>query len=81
MYLLLLCTFNYYIALYEKAMSTGDTTERRAIYHEMQSILQREVPGVFLTGRKELIVHRSSVHGLNAHAQYWNVAFNKVWRE
>lgn len=70
-----------YIALYEKAMRTGDEAERRATYHEMQRLLQREVPGVFLTGRRELIVHRNTVHGLNAHAQYWNVAFNKVWRD
>jgi peptide/nickel transport system substrate-binding protein len=70
-----------YIALYKKAMLTGGTAERHAIYLEMQRLLQREVPGVFLTGRKELIVHRNTVHGLTSHAQYWNATFNKVWRD
>ena len=62
-------------------MLTGGTAERHAIYLEMQRLLQREVPGVFLTGRKELIVHRNTVHGLTSHAQYWNATFNKVWRD
>jgi peptide/nickel transport system substrate-binding protein len=70
-----------YIALYEKAMRTGDDAERLGIYHEMQRILQRDVPGIFLTGRREIIVHRNTVHGLKAHSQYWNVKFNKVWRD
>lgn len=69
-----------YIALYKKAMTTGDAKERKAVYHEMQRLLQKDVPGVFLTGRREIIVHRSSLHGLNAHAQYWGVSFNKVWK-
>lgn len=70
-----------YIALYEKAMRTGDHAKRQEIYHEMQRLLQNEVPGVFLTGRKELIIHRNSVHGFRSHSQYWNVTFNKVWRD
>ena len=69
-----------YIALYKKAMMTGDATERKAVYHEMQRILQKDVPGVFLTGRREIIIHRNSVNGLNAHSQYWGVSFNKVWK-
>lgn len=69
-----------YIALYHKAMMTGDTAARQEIYHEMQRILQRDVPSVFLTGRREIIVHRNSINGLNAHSQYWGVSFNKVWR-
>jgi len=70
-----------YIALYEKAMRTGDSAKRQEIYHEMQRLLQSEVPGIFLTGRKELIIHRNSIHGLRSHSQYWNVTFNKVWRD
>lgn len=69
-----------YIALYEKAMMTGDSTERKAVYHEMQRLLQAEVPSVFLTGRREIIIHRNTVNGLKAHAQCWGVSFNKVWR-
>ena len=33
---------SHYIALYEKAMKTGDTIKRREIYHEMQRLLQDE---------------------------------------
>jgi peptide/nickel transport system substrate-binding protein len=69
-----------YIALYEKAMRTGDAVERKAVYHEMQRILQQDVPAVFLTGRREIIIHRKSINRLNAHAQYWGVSFNKVWK-
>ncbi len=69
-----------YIALYKKAMMTGDETERKAVYHEMQRILQKDVPAVFLTGRREIIIHRNNVNGLKAHSQYWGVSFNKVWK-
>lgn len=69
-----------YISMYKKALSTGDNTERQAIYHEMQRLLQKEVPSVFLTGRREIIVHRNTVQGLKAHPQYWGIQFAKVWR-
>lgn len=69
-----------YIALYKKAMTTGDTAQRKAIYHEMQRLLQKQVPAIFLTGRREIILHRKSVLGLKAHPQYWNVKFSKVHR-
>lgn len=69
-----------YISLYKKAMTTGDHVERRAIYHEMQRLLQKEVPSIFLTGRREIIVHRKNVRGLKAHPQYWGIQFAKVWR-
>ena len=67
-----------YIALYNKAMMTGDATERKAIYHQMQRLLQKDVPAIFLTGRREIVIHRNTIHGLKAHAQYWGVLFNTV---
>jgi peptide/nickel transport system substrate-binding protein len=69
-----------YIELYEKAMRTGDPTARRNIYHDMQRILQEEVPAIFLTGRREAIAFKSNVHGLKAHSQHWSLRFNEVWK-
>jgi|GEM_PF-394208 peptide/nickel transport system substrate-binding protein len=69
-----------YIALYKKAMRTGDPAARREIYHEMQRILQEEVPAVFLTGRCEAIAFKSNVQGLKAHSQHWSLRFNEVWK-
>jgi ABC-type transport system substrate-binding protein len=53
---------------------------RRKIYHEMQRILQEEVPAIFLTGRRETIAFRSNVHGLKAHPQHWSLRFTEVWK-
>ena len=69
-----------YIALYEKAMKTGDSAKRREIYHEMQRILQDEVPAIFLIGRREIDVARSNVHGWSTHSQTWSGRFNPVWK-
>ncbi|MCB1547479.1 MAG: twin-arginine translocation signal domain-containing protein [Hyphomicrobiaceae bacterium] len=69
-----------YIALYKKAMRTGDAVKRRAIYHEMQRILQDEVPALFLIGRREIDVVRANVHGWSTHSQTWSARFNPVWK-
>ena len=69
-----------YIALYKQAMKTGDTKKRREIYHEMQRILQDEVPSLFVIGRRSIIAHRSNVQGLKAHSQGWSLHFTKVWK-
>ena len=71
---------DHYIALYKKAMRTGDPVARRKIYHEMQRLLQEEVPAIFLTGRRETIAFRSDVHGLKAHPQHWSMRFTEVWK-
>jgi len=69
-----------YISLYTKAMKTGDKKARQKIYHEMQRLLQQEVPAIFLTGRRETIAFRSNIHGLKAHSQHWSMRFNEVWK-
>lgn len=69
-----------YIALYSEAMVTGDPKKRRGIYHEMQRILQEEVPALFLVGRSTLNVRRANVHGLPPHPQSWSVRFKDVWK-
>lgn len=69
-----------YIALYKKAMMTGDRLKRREIYYQMQRILQEEVPAIFVVGRREAIAYRSNVRGLKAHPQHWSFKFNTVWK-
>lgn len=69
-----------YIALYKKAMQTGDREQRREIYHEMQRILQAEVPSLFVIGRREIDVFRTSVHDWRAHSQSWSGKFDTVWK-
>ena len=69
-----------YIALYKQAMRTGDPIARRNIYHEMQALLQEEVPAIFLTGRRETIAFRSDVNGLKAHPQHWSLSFAQAWK-
>ena len=69
-----------YIALYKKAMTTGDAAKRREIYHEMQRILHDEVPTLFLIGRRTIDVRRSNVNGWNVHSQSWSGKFDTVWK-
>jgi len=69
-----------YIALYEKAMKTGDPETRREIYYEMQRILQEEVPALFVIGRREIDVYRKGVHGWRTHSQSWSGKFDTVWK-
>jgi len=71
---------NEYIALYKKAMATGDAIKRREIYHEMQRILQDEVPTLFVIGRRSIDAFRSNVHGWKAHSQSWSGKFDTVWK-
>jgi len=69
-----------YIALYKKAMATGDAVKRREIYHEMQRILQDEVPTLFIIGRRTIDVFRNNVQGWKAHSQSWSGKFDTVWK-
>lgn len=69
-----------YIALYKKAVVTGDPKARRAIYHDMQRILHEEVPAILPGGRKNTAIHRDNVHGLKAHPQQWSVRFDEIWK-
>lgn len=69
-----------YIALYKKAVVTGNPEARRQIYHEMQRILHDEVPAILPSGRKNTAIHRANIHGLRAHPQQWSVRFDEVWK-
>ncbi len=69
-----------YIALYKKAMTTGDPAKRREVYHEMQRILHDEVATLFVIGRRTIDVYRSNVHGWKVHSQGWSGKFDTVWK-
>ena len=69
-----------YMALYGRAMVTRDATQRRAIYAEMQAILQEEVPAVLPAGGDNFLVRRRAVRGLRFHPQIWSVRFDEVWK-
>lgn len=69
-----------YLALYKKAVVTGDSKARRDIHHEMQRILQEEVPAILPGGRKNTIVHRAGIHGVRAHSQQWSIRFDEIWK-
>ena len=69
-----------YMTLYRQAVGTRDATQRRAIYHEMQRILQEEVPAVLPAGGDMALVKRKYVRNLTYHPQLWSVRFDEVWR-
>ncbi|MGE0719030.1 MAG: ABC transporter substrate-binding protein [Alphaproteobacteria bacterium] len=69
-----------YMELFRKAMVTGDTERRRAIYRDMQRIAQEDGAVILLGGRKELAIRKPGVHGLVNHPQHWAVHFTGVWK-
>ena len=69
-----------YMDLYRRAMVTRDDTLRKRYYHEMQRILQEEVPAILPAGGDSILVRRKSVRNLNYHPQIWSIRFDEVWR-
>ena len=69
-----------YMALYKKAVLTRDAAARKAIYHEMQTLLQDEVSAVLPAGGDSILVKRKAVRNLAYHPQIWSVRFDEVWR-
>lgn len=69
-----------YMALYNKAMITRDANVRRSIYHEMQRLLQEEVPALLPAGGNSFLVKRKNVRNLSYHPQIWSVRFDEVWK-
>ena len=69
-----------YMKLYAEAMVTPDASKRRAMYAEMQAILQDDVPALLPAGRKNLLVKRSSVRNLKNHPQHWSIRWDEVWK-
>ena len=69
-----------YMDLYRKAVVTRDPAARKALYHDMQRILQEEVPAVLPAGGDMVLIKRKSVRNLTFHPQVWSVRFDEVWR-
>ena len=69
-----------YMALYDEALVTGDPEKRKALYHEMQEILFEEVPAILPVGRRNILVHKTDVAGLENHPQAWSIRFDEVHR-
>ena len=69
-----------YMDLYRRAMVTRDDTLRKRYYHEMQRILQEEVPAILPAGGDSILVRRKHVRNLNYHPQIWSIRYDEVWR-
>jgi peptide/nickel transport system substrate-binding protein len=72
--------FERYNELLTKAAAEMDDQARFAIYQEMQTIAQEEVPGIMIGGRRTNVVHASNVFNLRAHTQLWQgPRYESVW--
>ena len=69
-----------YMKLYAQAMVTKEADKRKALYVEMQALLQEEVPALLPAGRKNMLVMRKSVRGLKNHPQHWSIRWDDVWK-
>ena len=69
-----------YMRLYAQAMVTREADKRKAIYAEMQALLQEEVPALLPAGRNNMLVKRPSVRGLKNHPQHWSIRWDEVWK-
>jgi peptide/nickel transport system substrate-binding protein len=69
-----------YMKLYDQAMVVRDAGRRKAIYAQMQAILQEEVPALLPAGRNNLLVKRPGVRGLENHPQHWSIRWDGVWK-
>jgi len=66
-------------ALILEAVGTADEARRLELYHEAQRIAQREVPGLMLGGRRNMVAHRPEVQNARSHAQNWSSRFEYIW--
>jgi len=69
-----------YMVLYRQAVTTRDDAARRAVFHDMQRIVQEEVPALLPAGAMTFAVRRRNVQGFAFHPQIWSVRFDEVWR-
>ena len=69
-----------YLKWYSQAMTTRDEARRKALYAQMQALLQKEVPALLPAGRKNLLVKRTQVRNLKNHPQHWSIRWDEVWK-
>lgn len=68
-----------YDALVLQAVGTADDAQRAALYQEAQRILQDEVPGIMLGGRRNMVAHKANVKNVRSHSQNWSSRFEYIW--
>ncbi len=69
-----------YMKLYDEAVVEPDPVKRKFLYVQMQQILADEVPAIHPAGRRNMLIHKSNVHGLENHSQFWSIRFDEVWK-
>jgi peptide/nickel transport system substrate-binding protein len=69
-----------YMRLYDHAVAERDPQQRLLIYRRMQFILQEEVPAIHPAGRKNMLINKANVRGLENHSQFWSIRFDDVWK-
>ena len=68
-----------YDALVLEAVGTPDDAKRAELYQEAQLILQAEVPGIMLGGRRNMVAHAANVRNARSHSQNWSSRFEYIW--
>ena len=71
--------FERYNALIVEAVGTVDEAKRLEMYHEAQRLLQENVPGIMLGGRRNMVAHRPEVKNARSHSQNWSSRFESIW--
>ena len=56
-----------------------DVAKRTELYQEAQKILQDEVPGIMLGGRRNMVAHQANVKNARSHSQNWSSRFEYIW--
>ncbi|MEM0906844.1 MAG: ABC transporter substrate-binding protein [Pseudomonadota bacterium] len=68
-----------YDALVLEAVGTPDPDKRVELYQEAQRILQENVPGIMLGGRRNMVAHKPEVKNARSHSQNWSSRFEYIW--
>ena len=68
-----------YDALVLEAVGTPDEAKRTELYQDAQRILQENVPGIMLGGRRNMVAHQGNVKNARSHSQNWSSRFEYIW--
>ncbi|MDO6732271.1 ABC transporter substrate-binding protein [Marinovum sp. 2_MG-2023] len=68
-----------YSRLVNTAVGVQDEQERLKMYQDAQRILQEEVPGIMLGGRRNMVAHAPNVMNARSHSQNWSSRFEYIW--
>ena len=68
-----------YLRLIQEAVSTADPFARAELYRDAQVLLQENVPGIMLGGRRNMVAHAADVRNARSHSQNWSSRFEYIW--